>query len=264
MFSPARSVHVTVAAYTALALVLAGTATSAAPVSATRHIASAVTGAGIKDGSVTGADIKDGSLTGADIKDGSLTGADIKDGSLTGADIKRGSIPLNRIAGPLPSGGSATGYTKAESDSLYLPKTGKAADADTLDGQDSSAFVTGNVAIGSLQRIIALGAGGTLATLPGWATVSVLNCTSTNANASVLITSPTAVNVWIESSTNLAGSFVAGVISAGTPLAANAWFRMTLGQIAGTGDTSGSATIEIHTAATTAGCRYIVTTQVTR
>jgi len=268
----ARSLHVTVAAYTALALAIAAvTGTAAQPVSATRTTsAAAVTGAGIKDGSVTGADIKDGSLTGADIKDGSLTGADVKDssltgadvknGSLTGADLKKGSIPLDRLQGT-PSG--ATGYTKAESDANFLAKTGKAADADKLDGLDSTAFAQGNVTTTSKQTIVPLGTTVQLATVPGWATVSSLNCGSTQANASVVITSPTAIDLWIESSNNLAGAFAANVVSAGTPLAANAWWKGTITQIAGTGDTSGTATIEIHTAATPSGCRYVVTTTVT-
>ncbi|MDQ1682708.1 MAG: hypothetical protein QOC60_1042 [Frankiaceae bacterium] len=281
MSSPARSLHVTVAAYTALALALAGTAASSAPVSVSTRTASAITGAGITDGTVTGADVKDGSLTGADIKDSSLTGADVKDssltgadvknssltgadvkdGSLTGADIKKGSIPADRVAGALP--GTATGYTKAESDSLYLLKTGKAADANTIDGIDSSALAQGNVTTTSSQTIVPVGTTVHLMTVPGWASVDSLNCSTSVANASVVITSPTTVNVWTESSTNVAGSFLAGLVSAGTPLGKNGWAKFTIGQVAGIGDTSGSAVIDIHTASTTSGCRFIVTAQIT-
>jgi hypothetical protein len=265
MSSPARSLHVTVAAYTALALALAGTAASSAPVSVSTRTASAITGAGITDGTVTGADVKDGSLTGADIKDSaltgadvknsSLTGADVKDGSLTGADIKKGSIPADRVAG--------AGYTKAESDSLYLLKTGKAADANTIDGIDSSALAQGNVTTTSSQTIVPVGTTVHLMTVPGWASVDSLNCSTSVANASVVITSPTTVNVWTESSTNVAGSFLAGLVSAGTPLGKNGWAKFTIGQVAGIGDTSGSAVIDIHTASTTSGCRFIVTAQIT-
>jgi hypothetical protein len=272
--SPARSLHVTVAAYTALALALAGTAASAGPTSVSTRTAAAtaITGAGIKDSSLTGADVKDGSLTGADVKDGSLTGADVADssltgadvrnGTLTGADIKKGSIPLDRLAGTLPTG-TASGYTKAESDNLYLAKTGKAADADKLDGLDSTAFAQGNVTTMSAQVIVPLNNTGKIMTVPGWAQIDSLNCASTGANASVVITSPWAVNLWGDTSTNPAGFFAAGVTSLGTPLAKNAWARYTIGLISGIGDTSGTAVIDIHTASTSSGCRFIVTAQVT-
>jgi hypothetical protein len=71
--------------------------------------ASAVTGSKIAANAVTGPKVGDDSLTGADV--GSLTGADVTDNSLTGADVSEASLGL-------------------------VPN------ADTLDGLDSSSFVS--------------------------------------------------------------------------------------------------------------------------
>ena len=65
-----------------------------------------------------------------------------------------------------------------------------------------------------------------------------------------MITSPTAVNAWVESSALPAGNFVAGPVGLGTPLAQSGWYRITIAQAASPGDTSATASIEIHTAST--------------
>lgn len=101
------------------------------------------------------------------IKANAITAPKVKDGSLVAADFKAGELPAGAqgAAGPAgPSGPAgpqgpqgaqgpkgdtgATGtidtsnfFTKAQSDSRYLLQTGKAFDADKLDGKDSTAFV---------------------------------------------------------------------------------------------------------------------------
>lgn len=75
-----------------------------------------------------------------------------------GASCRKGERPLswNRV-GPRGASGVFTGYTKAESDAKYLDKAGKAADAETLDGQDSSAFLPARRFASSIQRSASAG-----------------------------------------------------------------------------------------------------------
>jgi hypothetical protein len=101
------------------------------------------------------------------IKANAVTAPKVKDGSLSAADFKPGSLPAGGQgpAGPAglegpqglqggvgPKGDKGdkgdTGtvdtsnfFTKAASDNRYLLQTGKAFDADKLDGKDSTAFV---------------------------------------------------------------------------------------------------------------------------
>jgi hypothetical protein len=84
-----------------------------------------------------GKQIKNRSVTGADIKRNSLSSAAIKDGSLLGRDFKLGELAAG-AAGPKGD------YDKAASDARFLGATGKAADADKLDGLDSTQIIHGN------------------------------------------------------------------------------------------------------------------------
>ena len=264
MFSSrSHSVHATVVAYLALTLALSGTATAAVLITGAGVKDSSLTGADVKDGSITGADVRDSSLTGVDVKNSSLTGADVKDGSLTGADIKAGSIPANRIAGGLPATDLSNVYTKTQSDGLFLAKTGKAADADTIDGLDSTALAKGNVTTTTTRSVATLGQSSmSLAVISGWAHVDLLNCisgSSPQANASIVNTGTS--ELWAESSTLPAGfHLAANWVSAGTPLATSGW--ETLHLVRGTGAATQSADIDVHTAGTAAGCVFVVTSRV--
>ena len=74
-------------------------------------------------------------LTGADIQDGSLTGADVSDSStLKGVDIDESDLAQVADADKLDGSDS----------SAFLGANAKAADADKLDGSDSSAFLGAN------------------------------------------------------------------------------------------------------------------------
>jgi hypothetical protein len=132
-----------------------------------------VTGKDVKDETLTGADVRNRSLTGADVKNNSLTGADLKpssvhgsdirpdavnsddveDGSLLADDFHRGQLPPGPQGpkgepGPQgPKGDTGTVdtsnfYDKAQSDARFLAAGAKAADADKLDGLDSTEIVS--------------------------------------------------------------------------------------------------------------------------
>jgi hypothetical protein len=120
---------------------------------------------------VTGRNVRDGSLTGADIRNNSVASKDVKDGSLLTKDFKAGQLPGGAAgpAGPVGAAGPAgpagpkgdpgavdlSGvYSKDESDGRFLGLTGKAADAETLDGVDATGVVrgAGSPRIASYQR----------------------------------------------------------------------------------------------------------------
>jgi hypothetical protein len=105
-------VHVrrNVVAYLALFVALGGTAVAARPL-------------------ITGTDIQDGSLTGADVENNSLTGFDVLESSLSGSAPDLG-IGASNITGTI---------TDAQvSDTLTASS---AANADKLDGKDSTDFL---------------------------------------------------------------------------------------------------------------------------
>jgi hypothetical protein len=116
-----------------------------------------ITGKDVKDNSLTGADIKNNSVRAADIRAGAVKSSDVGNGTLLSEDFKSGQLPTG-AAGPKGDTGSAgpqgpkgdTGtvdpsgfYSKPESDARYLAAGGKAADADRLDGVDSTGVVQG-------------------------------------------------------------------------------------------------------------------------
>jgi hypothetical protein len=105
---------------------------------------------------ISGALIRKGTITGAQIRKGTITAEQIKPGSLTKALLAAGVLP---VLTPAPQ----DAYTKAQSDARYmalgtavdaatlgghpagdfLGASARAADADRLDGLDSSAFQRG-------------------------------------------------------------------------------------------------------------------------
>ncbi len=97
---------------------------------------------------ITGKNVKNSSLTGADIKNSSLAGADVKNGSLRAQDFRTGDLPQGPKGDKGDTGAKGeTGtvdtsnvYDKSQSDARYLEKTGKAADADKLDGRNATDF----------------------------------------------------------------------------------------------------------------------------
>ena len=110
--------------------------------------------------SVGATQIKANAVTSPKVKDGSLQASDFKAGELpagapgqTGPQGAQGATGPAGPAGPAgpqgpqgdtgPSGtADLTNYfTKAQSDNRYLLQAGKAADADKLDGTDSTAFI---------------------------------------------------------------------------------------------------------------------------
>jgi hypothetical protein len=114
-------------------------------------VADGVTAVAAKLGknSVTSREVKNGSLTLTDFKAAErakLKGAD----GATGATGAKGATGPQGPAGPQgPTGpqgpaGTPDGYTKAEADAAFLGKTGKAADAEQLDGISSGGFLQGS------------------------------------------------------------------------------------------------------------------------
>jgi hypothetical protein len=76
----------------------------------------------------------------AQLKKASVNGDKVKDGSLVAADFKRGQLPAGP---PGPKGDTGTVdtsqfFNKSASDARYLAAGAKAADADKLDGLDST------------------------------------------------------------------------------------------------------------------------------
>ena len=106
-----------VVAYLALFVALGGTAVAARPL-------------------ITGADIVDGSLTGADVQNDSLTGSDVLESSLSGGAPNLG-IAASNITGTISDA--------QVSDTLTASS---AANADTLDGKDSTDFLTTSNSVG--------------------------------------------------------------------------------------------------------------------
>jgi Collagen triple helix repeat (20 copies) len=157
---PRRPSAAMLVAFLALCVALSGTAVGKSAVTAAQNL-------------ITGKQIKNRSLTSADIKTNSLTGAAIKNGSLLGADFKLGELPAGPAgpkgeAGPQgpagqqgqrgpqgepgpqgppgPKGETGTVdtsnfYDKATSDARFLGATATAANADNLDGRDSTGFL---------------------------------------------------------------------------------------------------------------------------
>ena len=81
------------------------------------------------------------------------------------------------IQGPA---GTPDGYTKTEADGKFLGKGDKAADADKLDGRDSTQFMGGQGAVSYGKRVLNLGDSVTLLTMDGLGTIEV-SCSGTTA-----------------------------------------------------------------------------------
>jgi hypothetical protein len=76
--------------------------------------------------------------------------------------------------------GTPDGYTKTEADGKFLGKADKAADADKLDGKNSSQFMGGQGAVSYGKRVVDLGSTVTLMTIDGLGTIEV-SCSGTAA-----------------------------------------------------------------------------------
>jgi len=106
-----------IVALAALTMSAGGTVTAAA----------LITSANIKDNTVRSVDIRDETIRSRDVDNGTITGADLKNRSVTGVDVKNNSL---------------TGADIKESSLAQVPA---AANANTLDGLDSSNLVPGGV-----------------------------------------------------------------------------------------------------------------------
>jgi hypothetical protein len=224
---------------------------------------------------VTGRQVKDGSLTGRDVRNGSLTGRDVRNGSLTGSDLKPKSVPLNRLSGAPPVGAAGpaghtgptgpTGppgepdysrvYDKAAADARFLAKAGKAADADTLDGLDGSAYAQGSVVTRSASKTVATSSTVELLKVPGWGSVAVLNCSASFANVGLTKDGSDASVLWMETSTNPAGISSLGGSwgGAGSYSAPSGWVRYTVAK------PGAMVVFEAHGGWTGSGCAFAVT-----
>jgi hypothetical protein len=234
-----RPSHGTIVAYLALVLALGGTSYAAA------------------------------TITGRQVKDSSLTGRDVRNGSLTGSDLKPKSVPLNRLSGALPAGAAGqtgpTGppgepdysrvYDKAAADARFLAKAGKAADADTLDGLDGSAYAKGSVVTRSASKTVATSSTAELLRVPGWGSVAVLNCNASFANVGLTKDGSDASLLWLETSTNPGGSSSLGGnwSAAGSYSAPSGWVRYTMAK------PGAMVILEAHGGWTGSGCAFAVT-----
>jgi hypothetical protein len=109
------------------------------------YAAATISGRDIVDNSVGSADLRNNGIRGKDIGNGTITTGDVKDGSLLAIDFKPGLLPASAAGSagqPGTNGSSETAeqlLTKLET----IDGSGSGVDADLLDGQDGSAFVTG-------------------------------------------------------------------------------------------------------------------------
>jgi hypothetical protein len=95
---------------------------------------------------VGSADLRNNGVRGTDIRNGTVTTRDVKDGSLLAIDFKPGSLPAS-AAGPAGQPGANGSSETAEqllSKLQTVDGSGSGVDADLLDGQDGSAFVSGD------------------------------------------------------------------------------------------------------------------------
>jgi hypothetical protein len=105
------------------------------------YAAMSVTGKNVKDATLTGADVKNRSLTGADLKPSSVGGSDIRPDAVNSDDVEDGSLlAADFKSGQLPD--TSNFYDKGQSDARFLAAGAKPADADRLDGLDSTEIVT--------------------------------------------------------------------------------------------------------------------------
>jgi len=93
------------------------------------------------------------SITGKEVRDGSLTSRDVRNHSLLARDFKAGQLPRGPKGNPGPAG-TPNGYTRAEADGRFLPLSGKAADANTLDGIHANGFVQGGGEVTFRQTLL--------------------------------------------------------------------------------------------------------------
>jgi hypothetical protein len=166
------------------------------------------------------------------------------------------------VAGPTGATG-ATGpagqpdyslvYKKTAADARFLAKSGKAADADKIDGIDSTGLARGGV---TTQTVAVDTASGSLLALAGWADVAVLNCNASFANAGITNQSGGTTSLWIESSTALAGSSAGkNWSSAGSPSTpAGSWVRWSLAKVG-----VGVLIVDVHARWNGASCSFAIT-----
>lgn len=146
---------------------------------------------------------------------------------LTGATGAVGAI------GPAGAPDYSLVYDKAAADLRFLAKKGKAADAETVDGIDSSGLARGGVTMRSIAVDSPANTSATLFSLPGWAEVSVLNCNVNFANARIANQSDSTTSLWVESSATPAGTSTGtNWVSAGSPSTpAGSWVRWTVAKV---------------------------------
>lgn len=144
----------------------------------------------VATGSIDSREIKNNTIASKDIRNNQVASVDVKNASLLAADFRAGQLPAGArgpqgaqgAQGPqgVPGAKGDTGtvdtsnfYTKTASDERFLGVGAKAADADKLDGKDSSAF------LGSQKlRSASVNADGTTARNDGFGAIGHLfsNC----------------------------------------------------------------------------------------
>jgi Collagen triple helix repeat (20 copies) len=167
--------YANVMATLALFVALGGSSYAALSVTGKNVKNGSLTGADVKNNSLRGSDIRTAAVNSGDVRDGSLLALDFQSGQLPqgpkgdrGEPGPRGETGLRGETGPRgergrrgrtgpqgepgpqgergPQGETGTVdtsnfYDKAQSDARYLAATAKAADADELDGIDSTGFL---------------------------------------------------------------------------------------------------------------------------
>ena len=103
----------------------------------------------LKKNSVRSSHIKNGQVKRADLARNAVDSSRVAQGSLLAEDFAPGQLPAGPQGergpqGPQGSVDTSNYFTKGESDGRFVQQGGKAADADLLDGQDSSAYLPAN------------------------------------------------------------------------------------------------------------------------
>ncbi len=164
------------------------------------------------------------------------------------------------------SGADAAFLSQTEADGLYLGKTAKAADADKLDGIDSTGFVqgTGKTYVG---RVVLPTSNpfpnDTVLVIPGFARLRALNCQSGGANASLVNfdQSRGTFTGWRSTGANnpdFASSPGLSSWSSNFQLTERTTWHFSVG----TGANSEAALIDLHTQVSGSNCIYSAVAQV--
>ena len=158
---------------------------ASAAVTAVKLASNSVDSSKVADGSLQPADLANGSVVTAKLAANSVDSSKVADGSVQAADLANGSVVTAKLAAnSVDSSKVVDGSVQAADVGFNFAgstsKAGKAADADKLDGLDSSAFARAAQAPGGVDSVVATA----LTTLLSPFTVTILDSGDTGGYTS--------------------------------------------------------------------------------